>query len=211
MAKTIAELAPWPKRSDDATAETIMRIVGVETQLSWLKKWKALEADRRDEYTGHLHSVLAGVGLMMALQKLRTVNPGAADEFARDYWELCDGGDSVGETLWELAEQAGIDPSLASRHQRWRLHLDPLEDWEDPRPMSTLRTHDKIHPMNIWEISGFGIPGDVAYVEADSQAAAMAALAEVLDVAGTLEDARPQDAWTVRPADRPLRVVIRQD
>lgn len=114
--RVLDELTQWPTKREDATADLMLRIVARDTQVSWLKKWKALEAgpSQAEVYTGHLHAVLAGVGFLLCLRELRDVAPDAADDFARDYWAMCDAGDSVGEVLWELGQQAGLDMELVT-------------------------------------------------------------------------------------------------
>lgn len=108
------DLTKWPEKAEDVNADLMIRIIGRETQVSWLKKWAEVDALRggSEIYTGNLHAVLSGVGFMSALRELRDINAEAADELARDYWRMCDAGDSVGEVLWDLAQQSGLDLNL---------------------------------------------------------------------------------------------------
>jgi len=115
-AKKLAELLTWPTREADVTVDTILRCVGADTQRTWLKKAAAIEADRNhfdtELYRVQTQELITGVGLMACLRKLRETDPAKADEFAREYWLMCDAGDSFGELLWEFTEAAGLDPSL---------------------------------------------------------------------------------------------------
>ena len=63
-------------------------------------------------YMAQTQALIAAVGLMSCLRFLRTSDPVAALAFARDYWSMCDAGDSFGELLWEFTEEAGLNPEL---------------------------------------------------------------------------------------------------
>lgn len=111
----LAELLKWPTREEDVTVDGMLRIVGAETQRTYLEKWAVIDKEcvkNTPLYRAQTNELIAGVGLMACLRKLREVNPAAADEFAREYWSMCDAGDSFGEMLWEFTEAAGLDPSL---------------------------------------------------------------------------------------------------
>jgi hypothetical protein len=112
-------LVRWPKTEAEATATQMIRALGNDAQLLYLEKWRLLEAAPPDERTPeqvrlHLMTVTAEVstiGLMHALRVLREVDPGRADAFARDHWDMCDAGDSFGEWLWEWLVAEGVDPA----------------------------------------------------------------------------------------------------
>lgn len=111
----LAEALKWPESEADVTVDAILRCVGADTQRTHLEKWARIdkEGDTRSPlYRSQTQEIISAVGLMACLRKLREVSPAAADEFARDYWGMCDAGDSFGELLWEFTEAAGLDPSL---------------------------------------------------------------------------------------------------
>lgn len=119
---TLAELLKWPTNEAEVTVDKVLRWVGADTQRTWLEKVAELDhrldmsgvdkAFQEPLYKSRTLQLISAVGLMACLRKLREVNPEAADEFARDYWRMCDAGDSFGELLWEFTEAAGLDPSL---------------------------------------------------------------------------------------------------
>jgi hypothetical protein len=57
----------------------------------------------------------------------------------------------------------------------------------------------------LYWITGFGIPGDEAFVEADSVDHARARLASYLQDESI--DFTHTDAWTIEPASRPVLIV----
>jgi hypothetical protein len=112
---TLAELVKWPTKPEEVSVDLMLRITGAVTQRIWLDKWAAMERDGVKPsplYMAQTDAVISGVGLMACLCELRDVNPEKAEEFARDYWNMCDAGDSFGELLWEYTERAGLDPEL---------------------------------------------------------------------------------------------------
>jgi hypothetical protein len=109
---TLAELTKWPTKVEDVNADLVLRILGRDTQIKWLLKWKELEAGERDKHSMLLECVVSSVGLMACIRALKEVDPFKADTFVKDYWEMCEAGDSFGELLWEFTEEAGLDPGL---------------------------------------------------------------------------------------------------
>ncbi len=104
-------LVKWPTRAEDMTVDLMLRVLGAETQHTWLAK-DATRPDGSDPlYHERLKGVLAGVGLMACVRALRNADPVYAEAFVRDYWRMCDAGDCFGELLWEYTEAAGLDPS----------------------------------------------------------------------------------------------------
>lgn len=115
-------LTEWPTKAEDVTVDLILRIVGAETQRLWLSSMDALYQGIKDRsgagymrsplYMAQTQALISSVGLMSCLRALRSTNAEAANEFARDYWSMCNAGDSFGELLWEFTEEAGLDPGL---------------------------------------------------------------------------------------------------
>lgn len=60
--------------------------------------------------------------------------------------------------------------------------------------------------MEIYRIEGFGIPGDQAYVEAESERVAKLQLRLELHEKGI--DYHPMSRWVVTKVERPMQVLI---
>lgn len=115
----LSELLKWPTDEAGVTVDIVLRCVGVDTQRTWLRNQVELGAQSRDGeyfksalYADRTHAIISAVGFMACLRILRDVDPKEADTFAREYWRMCDAGDSFGELLWEFTEAAGLDPAL---------------------------------------------------------------------------------------------------
>jgi len=112
----LKELTKWPTSEDEVTVDGMLRIVGADTQRAWLRKQQLMDGDRdfmkSELYHALTTEIIGAVGLMSCLRFLRIADPAQAEAFARDYWSMCDAGDSFGELLWEFTEEAGLDPDL---------------------------------------------------------------------------------------------------
>jgi uncharacterized membrane protein YeaQ/YmgE (transglycosylase-associated protein family) len=102
--RKLAELTKWPNNEKGVTVDLILRIVGADTQRVFLEKWALCDRDKdfmkSPLYHAMTQALIGAVGLMACLRALRKVNPEQAEAFARDYWAMCDSGDSFGEMLW---------------------------------------------------------------------------------------------------------------
>lgn len=115
--KEQVHLVKWPLNEAEVTVDGMLRIIGCEMQHAWLRKWQAItngEPMGGDLYMARTESIISGIGLMAAIRALRDADPAKAEAFVKDYWLMCDCGDSFGELLWEYLSDAGLDPSLVS-------------------------------------------------------------------------------------------------
>ncbi len=109
-------LTAWPSKANDMTVDLMLRVIGCDTQIQYRQKWA--EMDKSKEHLGSDHhqsqtlAVISGVGLMACIRALRDVDPSRAEIFVRDYWNMCEAGDSFGELLWDFAQDAGLDLTL---------------------------------------------------------------------------------------------------
>jgi hypothetical protein len=111
------ELVKWPTTESEVTVDGMLRVIGAEMQFAWLRKQKAMDDGEPlsgDLYMARTESIISGIGLMAAIRSLRDADPAKAEAFVRDYWLMCDSGDSFGELLWEYTNDAGLDPALVS-------------------------------------------------------------------------------------------------
>jgi hypothetical protein len=112
----LTELTKWPTDETGMSVDLMLRIVGADTQRLYLEKWRLVDTDeefmRSPLYHAMTQALIGAVGLMHCLRMLREADPERADRFAREYWGMCDSGDSFGEMLWEFTEEAGLDPEL---------------------------------------------------------------------------------------------------
>lgn len=106
----VRELTKWPTNREGMTVDLMLRIIGHDTQLTWLRKEPPVP--HSDLYMSQTIQIISSVALMGCIRALRDVNPAAADAFVKEHWEMCEGGDAFGEWLWEWTEKAGLDPSL---------------------------------------------------------------------------------------------------
>lgn len=112
-------LTKWPTKREDMSVDLLMRIVGADTQREWRRKWDGIDSDkdymRSPLFRSQTLSIISAVGLLACLWALRESDPSKAEEFARDYWEMCEAGDSFGELLWDFTEKAGLNPELIEK------------------------------------------------------------------------------------------------
>jgi hypothetical protein len=89
----VEELAPYPKREEDVTAEGLARYYAVLAELRLGRiglPGNSVEAETI-EVLGYVHEY-------------------AADRAARAVWRALDAGEMTGEQLWEWLTEWGIDP-----------------------------------------------------------------------------------------------------
>lgn len=123
----VAGLVKWPTNDMDVSINGMLRIVGYEAQRVWLEKMDSLGGPSSDPalHVLRIQMVLSSVGFMACLRALREVDEAKAAAFAREYWAMCDAGDSIGEFLWQFIEEAGLDPELIEQPER-ELRGDPV-------------------------------------------------------------------------------------
>lgn len=113
-------LIKWPTDEQGVSVDLTLRILGAEMQRMWLEKEAAgLPVKNSDPvafdlYMARTEAIIGTVGLMACLRAFRAVDPAKAEDFARDYWSMCEAGDSFGELLWDFTNEAGLDPSLVT-------------------------------------------------------------------------------------------------
>jgi hypothetical protein len=115
MSEQLQELTKWPNKADGMSVDLMLRVIGADTQRLWLKKMADMEKHGPQNtplYHAQTQAIIGAVGLMACIRELRAVSPERAEAFVRDYWGMCDGGDSFGELLWDFTSEAGLDPEL---------------------------------------------------------------------------------------------------
>lgn len=112
----LAQLVKWPTTTAEVTVDLMLRIVGADTQRTFLRKMRLCSGDpefmKSPLYHAMTQDLITGVGFMACLRALRKVSEAEAQKFAVDYWLMCDAGDSFGELLWDFTWDAGLDPRL---------------------------------------------------------------------------------------------------
>lgn len=133
MNKQIEALIAPPKDGEPMDVDGMLRMIGYDTQIQWLSKMREMDTGGPEQFKTPLYlartvAIIGGVGLMAAIRAFRVAAPDQAAQFVREYWEMCESGDSFGEALWEFIEAAGIDPAL--------VELPPSADAVDPHLQS---------------------------------------------------------------------------
>lgn len=117
MNEQIQALVKPPVDGEAMDIDRMIRMIGYDTQIQWLFKMREMDTGGPDNFKAPLYAartvaIIGGVGLMAAIRAFRIAAPEQAAQFVREYWEMCDSGDSFGEALWEFTEAAGLDPAL---------------------------------------------------------------------------------------------------
>lgn len=100
------DIAPYPRRSSDVTAEALARSLSVQALANWTRMTEA-PAEQAVTAGNRLVDVY---GVVKLLKVLQTVAPDVADEVARDLWSDWHDGAAVAEWLHAWLTTAGIDP-----------------------------------------------------------------------------------------------------
>lgn len=101
------DIAPYPRRESEVTAESLARSLMVQAQANRHRMIHDRTADGAVSGGNRLVDVYGVVKLLKALQ---TVAPAVADEVARDLWSDWEDGATVTEWLHAWLTSAGIDP-----------------------------------------------------------------------------------------------------
>jgi hypothetical protein len=114
----IDELAPYPKREEEVTAEGLARHLAAQCQWLLLRMDEALhevsrttDRDRRDDkhavWSFTMQSFVAKWAVVYLLRELPSTE---GDRLAREIWCAWNDGAHLGETVWEWLTEWGIDP-----------------------------------------------------------------------------------------------------
>jgi hypothetical protein len=109
----IEELAPYPKREEDVTAEGLAKHLAVQAQvrlgyLLWARKAGDPDPVVQSLRTQAYCAEYAVIWLLRFLPEVGSVF--VADAVAKEIWRAWRGGDVTGEHLWEWLTEWGIDP-----------------------------------------------------------------------------------------------------
>lgn len=115
---TLNDLAPYPRRVEDVTANSLAAALAVRAHARQSSLDDLLvdssEAARR-LFALTVGTVVADYGVIELLARLGAISVDAADEAAREVWEDWEDGQAVGVGLWQYVAAYGIDPEQVSR------------------------------------------------------------------------------------------------
>lgn len=103
----------WPNTAEQATAK---QLAGAYTQAALQRSadnWQLCGYDKDDKaamqvFVQNASAMIAEYGVVFLLRVLAGLDQDAADAAARDLWEACESGDSMGEWLSEWGREYGI-------------------------------------------------------------------------------------------------------
>ncbi|TYK45195.1 hypothetical protein [Actinomadura decatromicini] len=107
MSNPLNDIAPYPRRESEVTAESLARSLMVQAQANRHRMVHGRDAD--DAVAGG-NRLVDVYGLVKLLKVLQTVAPDAADQVARDLWRDWHDGAAVWEWLDSWLRAAGIAP-----------------------------------------------------------------------------------------------------
>lgn len=107
MSNPLDDIAPYPRRESEVTAESLSRSLMVQAQANW---HRMLNAGPAAENRAATSRVIDLFGIVKTLRALQAVAPGAADEVALDLWSDWRDGAALGEWLNAWLVDAGIAP-----------------------------------------------------------------------------------------------------
>lgn len=107
----MANLAPYPARVEDVTADKLAAHIAVAAQRQFRTNMEAPELDRTA-----MSLFVQQWGVIFLLRELQErAGTGIADAVAQDLWESWNDGSHLGEMVWEWLTEYGIDPEAATR------------------------------------------------------------------------------------------------
>jgi hypothetical protein len=109
----LEEFAPWPKRSEDVTADSLSRWLAVQAHANrtLLGPLPAASDDvGRAHWITDVDFLLDEYGIVMLLRVLRSVNKMSADSAAKALWRAWEDGAEVDANLRDWLTGYGIDP-----------------------------------------------------------------------------------------------------
>lgn len=104
----VNDIAPYPRREADATADALARNLTVVAQLNWRRM---LDTETGEDTRAATNLLVNLYGIVKVLKALQAVAPETADEVARDLWADWHDGGAVGEWLHAWLVGFGIDPA----------------------------------------------------------------------------------------------------
>jgi hypothetical protein len=107
MSNSLNDIAPYPRRESDATAEALARNLTVVAQFNWRRM---LDTETGEDTRSATNLLVNLYGIVKVLKALQAVAPETADEVARDLWGDWQDGGVLGEWLHSWLEGFGIDP-----------------------------------------------------------------------------------------------------
>jgi hypothetical protein len=101
------DIAPYPRREADATADAMARNLTVVAQLNWRRM---LDTETAEDTRAATNLLVNLYGIVKLLKALQAVAPETADEAARDLWADWQDGGALGEWLHAWLTEFGIAP-----------------------------------------------------------------------------------------------------
>lgn len=111
MSNPLNELAPYPRRESEVTAESLARSLLVQAQAN---RHRMIRGRAPGDAVAGANRLVDVYGVVKLLKVLQTVAPDAADAVARDLWSDWHDGAAVGEWLHAWLSGAGIDPDAVN-------------------------------------------------------------------------------------------------
>lgn len=115
---TLNDFAPYPRRVEDVTAESLVKALAVRAharqRLVHEMDFGSTEQSRR-AYAMTIGTIVSEYGVVELLTRLSRLDPEAADAAARDLWGDWEDGQAVAVGLWQYVAAYGIDPEQVSR------------------------------------------------------------------------------------------------
>ena len=112
---TLDEIAPYPEREEDVTAEAMAKHYTAFAQMHHRRIALILHSDN-SEWIKSIGFVTAHYGIVYLLRELEE-RAGAkqADEVAKRLWADWEDGSGLGERLWEWLTEYGVDPEAVNK------------------------------------------------------------------------------------------------
>ncbi len=111
----LAELAPYPQRLDQVTAEAMAKHYAAFAQMHNHMVTALIATSDRDQWTKSIANVVAYYGVTYLLRELEErAGTKQADEVARLLWSAWQEGSGVGIDLWEWLTEYDIDPEAVN-------------------------------------------------------------------------------------------------
>ena len=101
------DIAPYPRRESDATADALARNLTVIAQSNWRRM---LDTEMGEDTRSATNLLVNLYGIVKLLRALQAVAPETADEVARGLWGDWQDGGVLGEWLHAWLTEYGIAP-----------------------------------------------------------------------------------------------------
>jgi hypothetical protein len=114
----INEFAPYPKREEDVTADSVARSLTVSAfaRQQLIDEYMQDDTPRgRRLYMSEIGTFVNQFAVAFLIRELAEVNKERADKAAKRLWDDWEDGQSAAEWLWQWLGEYGIDPEQVNR------------------------------------------------------------------------------------------------